>query len=146
MIAIDERLQKSCPCQNTQPRFTAPPPVIQFYAPPPTPTTRATTATPGPSRAATATAPPPCGQTPAGAGVAWQYTKLTSEEREGLCQAGQCFYCREQGHMANQCPRRPQRVNAVETTTIEENPPLFDNAAHVAYAAPVLPPPVLDFQ
>jgi hypothetical protein len=48
--------------------------------------------------------------------------------------------------MANQCPCRPQRVNAVETATVEESPPHFDNAAHVAYAALVMPPPVLDFQ
>jgi hypothetical protein len=68
------------------------------------------------------------------------------EEREGLCCTRQCFYCQEQGHMANQCPHRPQRVNAVEAMTIKENPPQFDNAAHIAYAAPVMPPPVSDFQ
>jgi hypothetical protein len=48
--------------------------------------------------------------------------------------------------MANQCPRRPQRVNAVGTMTTEEIPPLIDNTTHVAYAAPVMPPPVSDFQ
>jgi hypothetical protein len=84
MIAIDERLQKSWPCQNTQPHFTAPPPVIHFHAPPPTLTPRATTSAPGSSWTATTTLPPPRGQTPAGAGVARQYTKLSPEEREGL--------------------------------------------------------------
>jgi hypothetical protein len=84
MIAIDERLQKSWPRQTTQPCFTAPPPIIQFHAPPPTPATQAMTTAPTMSQATTTTLPAPQGQTPAGTGVACQYTKLTPEEREGL--------------------------------------------------------------
>jgi hypothetical protein len=146
MIAIDKRLQKTRPCQNTQPCFIAPPPVLHFHAPPPTPTARATTAAPSTPRATMSASPALQGQTPAGAGVAWQYTKLMPQEREGLRQAGQCFYCCEQGHMANQCPRCPQRVNAVATTTDEESPPHSDNTTHINYAAPVMPPPTSDFQ
>ncbi len=40
---------------------------------------------------------------------------LTNEEREKLRRFGGCFYCRERGHMANNCPKKRQRkLNVVE--------------------------------
>lgn len=35
--------------------------------------------------------------------------KLTAEEREELRKAGKCFYCREQGHLAINCPKKANR-------------------------------------
>jgi hypothetical protein len=70
------------------------------------------------------------------------------KELENLCFARQCFYCQEQGHMANQCPCHPQRVNAVEASVVKEENSSSVNATNI-YAALVnapMPPPVSDFQ
>ena len=67
----------------------------------------------GSARATTA----PQGQTPIKVEAARQYTKLTPQERAELARTGSCFRCREQGHMAAQCPRGNQQVNAIEPAT-----------------------------
>ncbi len=41
-------------------------------------------------------------------GAILQRKKLTAQERARLRQEGKCFYCREPGHLALQCPKRPQ--------------------------------------
>ena len=38
-----------------------------------------------------------------------QLAKLTPELRQRLIKEGKCFFCREPGHMAQQCPRRQER-------------------------------------
>ena len=79
----------------------------------------------------TSTTPAPVrGLTPAiKAEVARQYTKLTPETRAELARIGACFYCREPGHMASQCPRRCPRVTAVNT---DASPPPTQVAATTA--------------
>ena len=37
------------------------------------------------------------------------FTKLTPELRAQLMREGKCLYCREKGHMREQCPKRPQQ-------------------------------------
>ena len=66
----------------------------------------------------TSTTPAPIRQTTPAvkAEVARQYTKLTPETRAELSRIGACFYCREPGHMASQCPRHQARVAATTTT------------------------------
>ena len=61
-----------------------------------------------------------------------QYTKLTPEARAELARIGACFYCREPGHMASQCPRHKARVALL--ATVPEAP-----APAPTYAPP--PPP-----
>ena len=70
--------------------------------------------------------------TPIKVEAARQYTKLTPEARAELARIGACFYCREPGHMASQCPRRKARVALL--ATVPETP-----APTPAYAPP--PPP-----
>ena len=71
-------------------------------------TTLSTSTTPAPTR----------GLMPAiKAEVARQYTRLTPEARAELSRIGACFYCREPGHMASQCPHCRPRVAAVDTNT-----------------------------
>lgn len=48
-----------------------------------------------------------------------QYTPLTQPERERLRRSGGCFYCRQQGHMAKECPNRGQRTQARPVRAIE---------------------------
>jgi hypothetical protein len=35
------------------------------------------------------------------------------QEKQKLSDAGACFYCKEQGHIARNCPRKPRAVAAV---------------------------------
>ena len=73
----------------------------------------------------TASTPAPRGQTPIKVEAARQFTKLTPEERAELTRLHGCFRCREvpapgkPGHLAQNCPNRGQRINAIaaETTT-----------------------------
>ena len=51
--------------------------------------------------------------TPVKVEAACQYTKLTPEARAELARIGACFYCREPGHMASQCPCRKAWVAAL---------------------------------
>ena len=88
----------------------------------------------------TSTTPAPARQTTPAvkAEVARQYTRLTPETRTELSRIGACFYCREPGHMASQCPRRSARVAA---TTTDTSPPQTQVAATTApsqYAANVV--------
>jgi hypothetical protein len=46
---------------------------------------------------------------------------LTEDERERLRRIGGCFYCRERGHMVNNCPKRRQKgINVVEKVEKEK--------------------------
>ena len=87
----------------------------------------------------TSTTPAPAwGLTPAlKAEVARQYTKLTPETRAELARIGACFYCREPGHMASQCPRRRPRVAAIETPTAQPNPQVAATTVPSQFAANV---------
>jgi len=63
---------------------------------------------------------PSRGTTPIKVEANRQYAKLTADERTELARIGGCFYCRQRGHMASQCPnRRPARVAAI---TPDETP------------------------
>ena len=56
---------------------------------------------------------------------------LTDADKKKLMDEGRCFYCKEKGHCANRCPKKPQRRPPVQTplpsrtrvveTTGEEN-------------------------
>ena len=88
----------------------------------------------------TSTTPTPVRQaTPAvKAEVARQYTKLTPETRAELSRIGACFYCREPGHMANQCPRRQARVAAITTPAPPPQAQVAVTAAPSQYSANVV--------
>lgn len=75
-----------------------------------------------PSRATT----PACSTTLIKVEVAWQYTKLTPEERAELTCTGSYFRCREQGHMAHQCPQGNHQI-AVATVLEESTPTPTDS-------------------
>ena len=45
-------------------------------------------------------------------------TTLSPQDRERLRKTGGCFFCREVGHMARDCPRKKKSVTAVETRDI----------------------------
>ena len=45
------------------------------------------------------------------------FQKLTDEERIQFQKEGRCFRCRQQGHMANRCPKNANRSNPNQTTT-----------------------------
>jgi hypothetical protein len=80
MIVIDEQLQCTHTCQPTQLRYIVQNPIINFPAPVAASTPHSTTtASPAP-HATTLALLAPQGQTPAGAGVAHQYTRLMNEE------------------------------------------------------------------
>ena len=34
---------------------------------------------------------------------------LTDTDKKKLMDEGRCFYCKEKGHRANRCPKKPQR-------------------------------------
>jgi hypothetical protein len=40
---------------------------------------------------------------------------LTNSEREQLRRTGGCFYCRGQGHISRNCPKKKRSVNAIES-------------------------------
>jgi hypothetical protein len=42
---------------------------------------------------------------------------LTDADKKKLMDKGRCFYCKENGHRANQCPKKPrQRPPTTQTT------------------------------
>ena len=54
-----------------------------------------------------------------------RFRRLTNEERETLRKKGGCFYCRQPGHMASECPQRPKpkpkpRFNNMEVEDCSE--------------------------
>jgi hypothetical protein len=112
MIQIDEGLMQS---QHRTPAATKPAPCYVIQLPPLAPAgTPASTTTASSAPASTSQAR---GTTPVKVEMARQFTRLTPEERAQLQRTGACFYCRERGHMASQCPRHPARVNAIEVPT-----------------------------
>jgi hypothetical protein len=59
--------------------------------------------------------------------------RMSDEERKKLCTEGRCFFCKAQGHMSRQCPKknqprtrnssnftRPQTINARAADTESE--------------------------
>ena len=89
MVDIDESLQQTCqsnPAPACQTVINNP--VINLQG--------TTSATPAPAQATT----PTRGSTPIKVEAAWQYTKLTPEERAALQSSGSCFRCQQPGHMA----------------------------------------------
>src|SRR5258706_1754252 len=106
MVEIDESLMQTRQATNPapKPRTVINNPVFNVQS--------TLAAAGGSARATTA----PRGQNPIKVEAARQYTKLTPQERAELARTGSCFRCREQGHMAAQCPRGSRQVNAVEPT------------------------------
>jgi hypothetical protein len=104
MVEMDESLQERHPRQQQLPCFVINNPVIQL------PAAGGNFRGPSASAPCASATPQPYSRqsTPIKVEAAQNFTKLTSEEWENLCRAGQCFYCQEQGHMANQCQRQPQ--------------------------------------
>lgn len=98
MTRIDDHLMRVRAIQRNAlpPRQT--PQIVQTIAPAPTVPSARTSSIRAPQE-----------QTPSKAEPARQYTRLTTEDREQLRRTGSCYYCREQGHIASQCPRRPTR-------------------------------------
>ena len=43
---------------------------------------------------------------------------LTDADKKKLMDEGRCFYCKEKGHRANQCPKKPQRRPLAAQTTL----------------------------
>ena len=116
MVRIDENLMRtrSRAAPAPQRRFVINNPVINLPA----------SQTSAPATARTPTPVPGGATNPIKVEVARQYTHLTDTERENLRRQGGCFRCRQVGHMASQCPCRPQ-VAAVEVaaTTANATPP-----------------------
>jgi hypothetical protein len=65
--------------------------------------------------------------------------RLSEAERKKLQTEGRCFFCKAQGHMSRQCPKKGGRTGnaqnpirprpvAAQTTEIEENAPIGANA------------------
>ena len=53
---------------------------------------------------------------------------LTEADKKKLMDEGRCFYCKEKGHRANRCPKKPrQHPSATQTT--------FPSRARVTEAA-----------
>ena len=42
---------------------------------------------------------------------------LTDADKKKLMDEGKCFYCKEKGHRANRCPKKPQRRPPAAQTT-----------------------------
>jgi Zinc knuckle len=40
---------------------------------------------------------------------------LSEEEKKRLMAEGRCFFCKQQGHMLRNCPKKPSRSNATPT-------------------------------
>ena len=98
MVDVDKELQQTQPQHQYTP---APQPCVVMNNPvinlPSTGQPARTPATPAPQ-----------GQTLIKVEAVHQYTQLTPEEHEELCQTGGCFCCCQQGHMAHQCPHVAQ--------------------------------------
>ncbi len=109
MVEIDESLMQTRQATNPapKPRTVINNPVFNIF------NIQSTPAAAGSAQATTT----PQGQTPIKVEAARQYTKLTPQERAELARTGSCFRCREQGHMAAQCPQGNRQVNAVEPAT-----------------------------
>ena len=113
MVDIDESLMQTR-------QATAPAPPQQTVINNPVINVQGTTASATPAPACGAT--PACATTPAiKIEAACQYTKLTPEECTQLARTGGCFHCRQQGHMACDCPCNITTVNAA--TVPEESAP-----------------------
>jgi Zinc knuckle len=41
---------------------------------------------------------------------------LSEEEKKRLMAEGRCFFCKQQGHMSRNCPKKPSRQNAAPTS------------------------------
>ena len=52
---------------------------------------------------------------------------LTDADKKKLMDEGRCFYCKEKGHRANRCPKKPQQCPPTTQTT-------FPSRARVAEA------------
>ena len=50
----------------------------------------------------------------------YQRPKMTDKERQELMDANKCFYCKEEGHKALICPRKPQKNTAATVNEIAE--------------------------
>ena len=50
-----------------------------------------------------------------------KFKKLTPEERDRLRKMGSCFYCRQPGHMAGQCPKKPKETYAITKSENEQD-------------------------
>lgn len=117
MARIDDELMQT----QFEPRSTPTPrrtPHFVFNVQDPIPRSASTPVQPGVHTSATPT-PSSRGTTPIKVEVARQFTRLTPEERETLKRTGGCFRCRQQGHMAHQCPRNSQ----IAAATLEDSGP-----------------------
>ena len=65
--------------------------------------------------------------------------RLSEAERKKLQTEGRCFFCKAQGHMSRQCPKKGGRTGNIQNSVrprpitaqiaeIEENPPISANA------------------
>jgi Zinc knuckle len=48
---------------------------------------------------------------------------LSEEEKRRLMAEGQCFFCKQQGHMSKNCPKKPSRPNATNPQPSRSAPP-----------------------
>jgi hypothetical protein len=48
---------------------------------------------------------------------------LSEEEKKRLMAEGQCFFCKQQGHMSQNCPKKPSRSNATNPQPSQNAPP-----------------------
>ena len=127
MVRIDKSLMK------TRAQTSAPPP-HRYVINNPVINVPAATAPAHQARTSATPAPGNPGN-PIKVEAACQYTHLTEAERENLRRQGGCFRCRQVGHMANQCPRRPQ-VAAVEVAVAAPVTPVPDAPAPAMDSAP----------
>jgi hypothetical protein len=52
---------------------------------------------------------------------------MTAAERERYMAQGLCFYCKEQGHVSRDCPKKNPRVNAVANVAEKEQEPKLES-------------------
>jgi Retrotransposon gag protein/Zinc knuckle len=48
---------------------------------------------------------------------------LSEEEKKRLMAEGRCFFCKQQGHMSRNCPKKPSRANAPNPQPSRNAPP-----------------------
>jgi Retrotransposon gag protein/Zinc knuckle len=48
---------------------------------------------------------------------------LSEEEKKRLMAEGRCFFCKQQGHMSKNCPKKPSRSNALNPQPSRNVPP-----------------------